>query len=72
MNSGLTVLTLDRWMALDVVRSRSGSIYRRHTEMYTDRLNRHTGKLWERWGASIASSAPNQSKPSAIRTGVTK
>jgi hypothetical protein len=45
VESGLTLLALDGWMVLDVVRSRSSSIYWRHTEMYTERLSRHTGKL---------------------------
>jgi hypothetical protein len=35
VESRLTVLALDGWMALDVVRSGLSSIYWRHTEMYT-------------------------------------
>jgi hypothetical protein len=36
VESSLTVLALDRWMALDVVGSLLGGIYWRHTEMYTN------------------------------------
>ncbi|GAB3316869.1 hypothetical protein [Haloplanus salinarum] len=38
VESRLTVLALDGWMAFDVVRSRPSSIYWRHTERYAERL----------------------------------
>ena len=42
-------------MAFDVVGSRSSSICWRHTERYTERLSRHTGKLWELVTGSLLS-----------------
>jgi hypothetical protein len=61
VESRLTVLALDRRIALDVVRSRPTSIYWRHTERCTKWLRRHTGKLLEHSTVAIASSALNQS-----------
>jgi hypothetical protein len=38
VESRLTVLTLDGWMALDVIGGRPSSIYWRHTERYAGQL----------------------------------